>query len=141
MPYQVIDVDSNEPYQGVGGTPPYESDTAAEANSVVRSLQLSRPGTKWRIKRVANTRWHQREQNKFDDLVYLYPPWCETSWWVHNMNIHRFHFAHISRSEPGKLAYTESDTKGMDNIQTQIKPGRYLEKYFGAIASKWDMDI
>ena len=46
------------------------------------------------------------------------------------------HFAHISETDPTKIAYTENDAKGGLNIQTIIKPGRYLTKFFPHLSSE-----
>ena len=39
-------------------------------------------------------------------------------------------FVHISQKNPALLADTESDDKGERDIQTPIKPGKYLRKFF-----------
>lgn len=147
MPYHIIDVNTNQPYSvtwsdGTASGATYVCDSANEAMDAARQLTDEFPGSKWRIKRIKDTNWHQREQNKFDTNIYQPLPWSTVSWWLYNSSIHQYHFAHVSLTEPGKIAYTESNEKGMDNIQTQIKPGRYLEKYFGGkIAPEWDIDI
>jgi hypothetical protein len=38
------------------------------------------------------------------------------------------YFPHISKEQPSKIAYTENPAKGEKDIQTQIKPGKFLRK-------------
>lgn len=40
------------------------------------------------------------------------------------------HYVHVSESDPKLLAYTQDNDKGERDIQTPIKPGKYLTKYF-----------
>ena len=111
---------------------PYEFATGQEAQAMAKQIAMDDPsGTKWRVKRVLDTQWKSREQAKFDRGVYLYLPWSSSHWWndERSRQVHYLHYAHVSRKEPGMVAYTESVDKGMDNKRTRIKPGRYLEKY------------
>jgi hypothetical protein len=119
----------------------YEYETGAEAQEQAKALALTGDGRKWRVKRVVDTRWKSREENKFRDGTYEYLPWEGSSWWDACRSIHRHHFPHVSRSAPGMIAYTESEEKGMDNKQTQIKPGRYLEKYLSAEIKLFGVNI
>jgi hypothetical protein len=108
----------------------YEYETGAEAQERAKAMAAAGDGQKWRVKRITDTRWKSREARKFEDGTYHHLPWIHRSWWDACRGVHMHHFPHVSRKEPGMIAYTESADKGMDNIQTQIKPGRYLEKYF-----------
>lgn len=40
------------------------------------------------------------------------------------------HYAHFSKDDKSKIAYTPDKAKGEQDIQVVIKPGRYLKKYF-----------
>ena len=40
------------------------------------------------------------------------------------------HYPHISSANPSMIAFTESNDKGKRGIQTVMKPGRYLTKYY-----------
>ena len=51
----------------------------------------------------------------------------------------KHHFPHVSMSDKNMLAYTENAEKGVKDIQTQIKPGAYLTKYFGSVLSNDDI--
>jgi hypothetical protein len=73
--------------------------------------------------------WHFKLQGKFD----LHPavdalieqgyapinPWSLVLEWPH-----------MSEVDPSMLAYTQTDEKGQKNLQTRVKPGRYLAKAF-----------
>jgi hypothetical protein len=47
----------------------------------------------------------------------------------------RDHYVHASRRSPGMLAYTQSEEKGMRDLHTLIRPGRYLQRFYGHILS------
>jgi hypothetical protein len=64
--------------------------------------------------------WQVRERDRFVDGVYLYVPWAGEDW--HNLD----HFAHLSISHPGMIAYTPDDEYGIQDRQKRIKPGKYL---------------
>jgi hypothetical protein len=82
-------------------------------------------GCKVQPRRVPNVDWRKRERERFTDGTYLALPWACEPWW----NVGDDHFAHVSRRYPGKVAYTTSPDKGLADIQTPIKPGRYLEQF------------
>src|ERR1035437_4262652 len=133
MAYQIIDVETgNFLVDAISGTP-MAYDTGAEAS--VEAKELAASGRKYRVKRVTDTHWRDREEGKIRSGKYTRLPWYENNWWHSEAaySIHRFHYAHISKKEPGMIAYTESEEKGMDNVRTWIKPGRYLEKYFSEV--------
>ena len=46
------------------------------------------------------------------------------------------HFAHYSRKNPALVAFTESDDKGERDIQTPMRPGRYLKRYYPELNDK-----
>lgn len=56
--------------------------------------------------------------------------WHNEVWWRDGHTIWKWHFAHMSTERPGMLAYTADEGKGERDIQTVLKPGRYLEKFF-----------
>lgn len=76
--------------------------------------------------------WQEREHSRFVSGAYHYPVWDSEGWWQ------RFrhygapgHYAHISMEDPNMVAFTESPEKGERDIQTRMKPGRYLKKFLG----------
>ena len=58
------------------------------------------------------------------------PLWKNEYFWRVNENRHCYHFVHVSEADPTLLCYTENKDKGERDIQTSIKPGRYLTRYF-----------
>lgn len=74
--------------------------------------------------------WQRREDFRFNYNIYQKIMW-------HTVDGHPMRyreklvdrFPHIPKSEPGKIAYTESDLKGNRDIQTVTTIGRYLTKF------------
>lgn len=130
MPFRVIDVETGEPLISPWTGCIIELSTGSEAQTIAKDW-AKEYGRKYRVKKVLNTEWRQREQHKFNTGTYTRLPWECHSWW-HDSNaiaIHQFQYPHVSRKEPGMIAYVESEEKGMENIVTRIKPGRYLEQF------------
>lgn len=67
--------------------------------------------------------WHARERSRFDSGEYTAVPW--SSYTYPN------HFPHQSLALPGLIAYTANDEHGLNDRQTRVKPGRYLELFYG----------
>lgn len=71
--------------------------------------------------------WHGRErQRQYDRQL---PVWAREYWFRYS-DIQEHHYLHVSASDRRLLAYTADDDKGRRDIQTPIKPGRYLAKFF-----------
>lgn len=140
MAYQIIDVETGLFVTMALTGAPAAYDTGAEASAAAKELATS--GRKYRVKRVTDTHWRDRESNKFISGRYQPLPWTTHDWWrgTAARAIHENHYPHISKKEPGMIAYTESIEKGMDNIRTWIKPGRYLEKYFSEILQAYGVN-
>lgn len=51
-------------------------------------------------------------------------------WWT---------FPHVSASDPELLAYTQSPLKGLADIQTPTRVGRFVQKYFGDVLTPEDI--
>ena len=64
------------------------------------------------------------------------PVWAHQKWWRDNEAIHEPHYVIVSREKPGLLAYYQSPEKACLGIRTQIRPGRYLARYFGGILTE-----
>ncbi len=78
--------------------------------------------------------WVKRERAK---MATRQPPvWHTESFWEDYAYIHQRHFVHTSPNDSRLLAYTQSPEKGERDIQTPIKPGRYLKQYFGDVLSE-----
>lgn len=96
-------------------------------------------GRKIQPRRFSAVDWKAREIARFDDGTYDPLPWCHETWW-HNANAAcQQHYAHVSRKYPGRVAFTESEQKGLADIQTPMKAGRYLTRYFADRLSNADI--
>lgn len=79
--------------------------------------------------RVQN--WKAREQQRFDEGTYKPVTWIGQKWWDDNYNPD--HFVHVSLKNPCQIAFIKCERDGSADIQTAMKPGKYLTKYFGEI--------
>lgn len=52
----------------------------------------------------------------------------------------RHHYAHVSVKVPGNIAFTQTAEKGVRDIQTSMKPGRYLQQYYGHVLTKREIE-
>lgn len=73
--------------------------------------------------------WHLRELRKYANTTYRHVPWHAEPW----AQRHYSHFPHISRIDNVLIAYTPNPDKGDRDLQTPIKPGAYLRKFFSDI--------
>lgn len=77
--------------------------------------------------------WRARERARFEDGTYVMVPWIAHHWFTSKVNPD--HFVHLSRSEPGKVAFTENEEKGIADRQTRMRGGAYLKKFFSDVLS------
>lgn len=75
--------------------------------------------------------WREREVER--QKTRKMPVWSNEPFWRDHAERHADHFVHLSEQEPPLLAYTVDESKGVRDIQTRIKAGRYLAKYFAYI--------
>jgi hypothetical protein len=141
MPFQIIDVETGAFVESpLAGVPiQYETGDGAQNDAKARGILN---GRKYRVKRVLDTAWRDREQAKFNNGTYTPLPWANDTWWRMSdaQKIRKDQFPHVSKTEPGMVAYIANDEKGMDNIHTRVKPGRYLEQ-FREVAEKYGIDL
>jgi hypothetical protein len=81
-----------------------------------------------------STTWQEREAER--QVHRKLPVWIGESWWQDNGPIWEHHYLHVSASDSRLLAYTQDANKGARDIQTPIKPGKYLAKFFAGILSE-----
>jgi hypothetical protein len=106
--------------------------TGKEAQSYAATLITG--GRKFQPRRVKDDGWQDREAKRFTSKEYQELPWSTHRWWREHQKIHGLHFPHVStKNSVGLMAFTETEEKGSADIQTAIKPGKYLERYFGSI--------
>ncbi len=75
--------------------------------------------------------WKAREIARFADGTYTPLPWADEPWFKDKHDYFR-HFAHVGTKSRINIAYTMTSEHGALDRQTSIKPGKYLERYFGA---------
>jgi hypothetical protein len=106
----------------------------AKAHAYATELTL-RDNVAWmvsfRVSVEETNDWHEREQSRFDEGLYLTVPW------FHDVIISRkfdsavgYHFVHLSTVHPGMVAYTPSDEHGVQDRQVRCKPGKYLAEFY-----------
>lgn len=83
---------------------------------------------KVQVRPIKDDAWHMRETERFTDGTYKALPWSLPA-----RDATAFHFPHISTEDGAKIAYTQDSDKGMRDIQTRIKPGRYLAQFYGDV--------
>jgi hypothetical protein len=79
--------------------------------------------------------WPLREQMRFAAGDYQPVPWAA------NLPPIEDHYLHLSNEKPGLVAFTASPEKGAADIQTAIKPGRYLTRFYPRLAAHEVRDI
>lgn len=69
--------------------------------------------------------WRYRERNRLRDGTYVRTPWEDAGHCAYPD-----HFCHMSVDKPGMVSYTESVEKGLQDRQTRVRPGKYLETFY-----------
>lgn len=123
---------------------------------------IATTGKKHQPRPAKDDNWKEREAKRFVDGEYTRLDW--DAWpmanlttfkcygwdevnWLREQAHHWFykgpgetHFAHVSSKSPGNIAFTESDEKGAADIQTSMKPGRYLARFYGEVLSPHEIE-
>lgn len=89
-------------------------------------------GMKYQPRRFKSTGvdWRKRENKRFYDGSYRPVPWEGEDWW-RGSDPDLNHFAHVSIDNGAKVAFTPDVQHGEDDRQIRIKPGAYLQRFFG----------
>lgn len=77
--------------------------------------------------------WHSNN-HKFHTGEWQHPVWAQEVWYVEHP-LTAMHQCHSSVKDPALVAYTQSASKLVRDIQTPMKPGRYLSTYFSDVLS------
>lgn len=80
---------------------------------------------------IVKADWKAREQKRLNDGIYKPAPWAIHPWW--RVNCIPEHFAHVSVKDKALIAFTKGDKEGSADIQTSMKPGKYLAEFFGKV--------
>lgn len=80
--------------------------------------------------------WEEREAYRFENGSYLHPVWANEAFWGNRSRELVEHYAHRSVEDSNLIAFTENADKGARDIQTRMKAGRYLKKFFPDLPAK-----
>lgn len=79
--------------------------------------------------------WRIREQGRLITGYYKPVPWSAMLDPIDD------HYVHMSLENPMLIAYTRNDSKGEQDLQTTMKPGRYLAQFYPSLASHTVRDL
>ena len=106
------------------------------AKERVEHLRLA-AGRAFKMKRAVkddDNLWRIREAQRMH-ATYVRLPWEGKSWYVPVPD----HFAHVSIRDPGKIAYTPDASFGRDDRQLRVRPGKYLNDFYGDVLRSADI--
>lgn len=110
--------------------------TGEDASRAAREMTVA--GRKFQPRRVKDDTWREREHARYGTKEYKNLPWSEEVWWKAHKHVWGDHYPHVSqKNSVGLMAYTETDAKGSADIQTAIKPGKYLERFFSGVLDQY----
>lgn len=72
--------------------------------------------------------WRIKMRKRIEQGAWEPAPWT-TQPWAQDFTDH---FAHISREDQSQIAYFPSEVYGLRGIPLRMKPGKYLQKYYGS---------
>lgn len=75
--------------------------------------------------------WKARETQRFVSGEYKTVCWVGQDWW--NKHFNADHFVHVAIKDPTRIAFTKNARDGARDIQTSMKPGKYLTEFFGKV--------
>ena len=118
-----------EVLNGDGETMVFDSGKSAAAYA---KDQTQSTGMKYQPRMISgDDNWRKRETARFFDETYRPLPWDSQYWWRGSMP-DLDHFAHVSLENGAMVAFTPDEEHGKADRQVRIKPGPYLERYFGS---------
>jgi hypothetical protein len=80
-------------------------------------------------RRLSSDAWKARELGRFADGTYIPLPWAD----LPAFTLTADHFAHVSTEDGAKIAYTQNAAKGQGDIQTRVRPGKYLTQFYSDV--------
>jgi hypothetical protein len=105
-----------------------------ETRSAYDEMQARQLACDHKYASYATRPWHTREMEAQKQRAPVV--WRDEPFWRERSGIWQYHFVHVSTRDPAMLAYTASDDKGERDIQTPIKPGRYLAQFFSGVLTE-----
>lgn len=151
MPFNIMNLATRELYRGSDGEPVEFPDADATKDAVNSLMALTGQKHQPRPVKVDPTKWHKREQQRFADGTYTRLPWdvyaddsspshilYRQDYWFYSYRKPeaKFHFAHVSNTKQGQIAFTASGEKGVADQQTTMAPGRYLQTFYDGLSSR-----
>lgn len=85
---------------------------------------------------VHHMSWTQRERERLRVGEYRKVAWDKHEFWRFRSDELCRHFTHVSQKNPELIAYTVDETKGKLDIQTPMKPGAYLQRFFPELSQQ-----
>lgn len=76
--------------------------------------------------------WRSREKLRMIQTTYKPVPWFEDK----RLLPIKDHFVHQSTENPEMVAFTQDSSKGERDIQTSMRPGRYLTRYYSDVLTE-----
>lgn len=132
MPYRVLNLSTIEFARDGDAIAVFDSPAMAAA----WAADLTRlTGQKHQPRVVISEDWQVRESGRFSSGEYLPVAWQYADFWRDRAPETLTHFCHRSTDKPSFVAFTESPEKGARDIQTRLRPGVYLKRYFGDVLS------
>lgn len=121
----------------IGGKPVILNCPRAAAAEAKRLSRIN--NAKYQPRPMADTTWKDREKQRFTDGTYKPVCWAGQDWFEKNQIPD--HFLHVSIKDPTRIAFTKSDKEGAADIQTAIKPGKYLTEFFKMLTAEQIRDF
>ncbi len=126
--FQIVSVHDNHAPLRDGNGVPFLFATGVEAAKVAAE-HSAKTGLKFQPRRIVSQDWRKREEGRFASGEYVQVPWLSERWFAES-KFAKEHYLHVSVNEPGKVAFTETAEKGMADVQTRMKAGKYLARFF-----------
>lgn len=79
--------------------------------------------------------WDIREQARLADGTYQPVPWAKDLPPIDG------HYVHLSTKDPNQVAFTPSPDKGARDLQTSMRPGRYLTRFYDDLTNEQIRDF
>lgn len=79
--------------------------------------------------------WRERERDRLDSGEYTPVIWHKARWVRKNKDC-ADHFVHVSKDDPTRIAFTETEEKGERDIQTRMSPSKYLSRFYDDVISE-----
>lgn len=119
--FSIVRLDTNEVIEG--------GITDGRSASQRARRHAERLGCKCQPRREPDTNWETRERVRFEQGEYTPLPWHNIGWFALHQRTLK-HYAHVSKKQRDKIAFTESAEKGAADVQTLMRPGRYLKQFY-----------